>query len=219
MAGYLPSTLLGLKDWANNFQTKVAADFAELSIPEALSDALTAAYTAFAAALVLSTNPATRTPTKVAATQEKKLDLLDLIYQAVPLAQATPDITPEVLTGLGLTVRKTTRTPVPTPTNIPVLAAQSLVSLQTTLRLKDLDNDSNRFPPNVVGANIYMKISATPPASIADCVFVGRATKRFFVQIFDGADANKAVHFIAAYVTRTNKEGASSSVLSTTVPM
>lgn len=216
---YLPATLLGLKNWALNFQLGVAADFAEIGVPEANSDDLTAAYTAFAAALALSTDPGTRTPVKVADTETKKLALLEQIYICVPLIQAFPGITAETLTGLGLTVRKTTRTPVPTPTAVPVLSANRLVSLQVTLRVNDVENNSNRFPPNTVGANIYMKISETPPASIADCVFVGRMTKRFLAIDYDGADANKAVHFFAAYVTRTNKEGPSSALLSTTVPM
>lgn len=216
---YLPNSLLGLQNWAGNFITAIDGNEAAYGLSVPLMSAFTAVSDAFSEALTLSTNPGTRTPANVADTQTKKDALLVKIYEYVPIIQAVTTITPELLTAAGLTVRKTTRTPVPAPTAVPVLSANRLTSLEITLRVNDVENNSNRFPPNTVGADLYMKTGATPPTSIDGCVFIGRMTKRFFTKTFSGGDANSPVHFIAQYVTRTNKVGPSSAVLSTTVPM
>jgi hypothetical protein len=216
---YLPATLLGLQNWAITFGDYIETNFAAVGLTTGQQSTFNGIKETFIAALAASTNPTTRSPVTVAATETAKLALLEQIYLLVPIVQTSPLTDDAERAAMGLTIRKTTRTPVPTPTAVPVLSANRLVSLQVTLRVNDVENNSNRFPPNTVGANIYMKISTTPPASIADCEFVGRMTKRFFVVDYAGGDENKAVHFFAAYVTRTNKEGASSALLSTTVPM
>ena len=215
---YLPQTLLGLNNWASTFGAYITTNFAAVGLTTGQQAAFNAVLGDFQDALGLSTNPATRTPVTVAATETVKLALLEQIYLLVPIVQAFAGTTDMERASMGLTIRKTTRTPVPTPTAVPVLSANRLVSLQVTLRVNDVENNSNRFPPNTVGANIYQKIGGPAPTSIAGCTFVGRMTKRFMTIDYSGGDANSEVYYFAAYVSRTNKEGPSSALLATTVP-
>jgi hypothetical protein len=216
---YLPSRLNDLLAWAQAFGLYISTNFAAVGLTTGQQSAYNTLVGTFSSALAESQDPSTRTPVTVQATRDQEIALRASTTQLVAEVQAFPGTTDVARAAMGLTIRKTTRTPVPTPTAVPVLSANRLVSLQVTLRVNDVENNSNRFPPNTVGANIYMKIGDTVPASIAECVFVGRMTKRFLTIDYAGADANKAVHFFAAYVTRTNKEGPSSALLSTTVPM
>lgn len=216
---YLPTTLLGLSNWAANFGSYIGTNFAAVGLVTGQQSAYNDLVGDYQLALGDSTNPATRTPVTVETAWQKALLLRAMTSELVEQVQAYPGTDDTERAAMGITVRKTTRTPVPTPTAVPVLSANRLVSLQVTLRVNDVENNSNRFPPNTVGANIYQKIGGDAPTSISQCVFVGRMTKRFLAIDYDGANANSPVHYIAAYVTRTNKEGPSSAVLSTTVPM
>lgn len=214
---YLPSTQLGLDSWAANFASYISTNFAAVGLLTGQQAAYLLVQEAFSDALSVSNTPSSRTPVTVQATKDAEILLRSETQALVEQVQAFPGTTNEARESMAITVRLTTRTPVPVPTAVPVLAVHVLNPLETTLRIRTLGSDSNRFPANVVGCNIYCKKGTTAPTSISECVFVGRATKRFFTQFFEIADAGENCFYLAQYVTRTDLVGPSSALLSTTI--
>lgn len=214
---YLPATQLGLSNWATTFGIYISTNFAAVGLITGQQSAYNDLLSDYNTALGVSTDPAQRTPVTVQATKDLEIELRAQTTLLVAQVQAFPGTSDSERAAMGLTVRKTTKTPIPAPTDQPVLSVERLLPLETQLRIRTLGSDTNRYPANVVGCNIYCKKGTTAPTSIAECTFVGRATKRFFTQNFLLGDAGENCFYLAQYVNKTDQVGPSSALLSTTI--
>ena len=219
MAGtYIPAKNSEFDSWTDNFNTLISASPTAYGLVTLQATNLDNATDAWHDAYVVAASPGSRTPVSIAERDTLRVTLQLMIQDLANQIQAWPGINPTLITMLGLTVRTTTRTPVPTPTDVPLVSVNRLLPLQIELRVKTDGLDTNRFPPGVVGANVWCKIGTVAPISIAECTFVGRATKRFFSQFFDLADAGKNCYYILQFVTRTDLVGPQSTMISSTIP-
>lgn len=217
MAGYIPASDSAFDGWAFNFDNQLTISGVASGVTAPQVTAYNALFLAWRNAYETILDPAQRTPVTVQTKVDARIALQENITVLAALIQAFPGNTPSEIAAYGLTVRLDTRTPIPAPTDTPVLAVENYYPLETKLRIRTLGSDSNRYPPNVVGCNIYCKKGTVAPISIAECTFVGRATKRFFTQFFEVADAGENCFYLAQYVTRTDLVGPSSPLLSTTI--
>lgn len=117
-------------------------------------------------------------------------------------------VTDEQRADLGLTVRKTTKTPVPAPTSAPALELLSATPLLHTLRYSDVENPTGKAKPEgAIGVQIFASIGETPSEDPTQASFVGVYTKSpFSVPQISGNVGLKSNYF-ARYVTRSGPAG------------
>jgi hypothetical protein len=217
-ADFIPQTDAELATWSANFEDGIDTEYATYGLTSGQATAYTTLDTAFQAAYLAAINPATRTPVTVAAKDAARTALVANARLLASIINAYPGTTNRGRTTLGLTPRGDGRTPVPTPATQPVVVIRSIGPLQHVLQIRDTETPTSRAkPPGAIAAEVWVKIDATPPASIADCVFAGRYTRNFFTMDFSGGDAGKTAYYLTRWITRTGLVGPVSDLVNATV--
>lgn len=218
-ADYIPPTDAALALWSTNFNAVIVADEAAYGLTPAQSAAYTALDSAFQTALALATDPGTRTPVTVADKDTAKANLIFSARQLGQIAQTYPAITDMLLADAGLTVPDPIPTPIPAPVTKPVVSIFDTSSLQVVIRFKDsvLSNPRAK-PPGATGMEVFVKVGTTPPASIADCVYRGIATKVPYATTYEPTDALKNAYYLCRWITRRGLTGPVSDLFSATIP-
>ncbi len=219
MSDYIPAKDADLVNWSANFSAVITANPADYGLDAGQASAYATLDANYAAAYTAATDPATRTIVTVAAKVTARATLVASARQLAQIAQKYPAITPTLLANAGLTVRNTVPSPIPAPTTWPILSLMSSSSLQQVVRYKDSALIQPRgLPFGSVAIQLFVLVGATPPASIADCKFVGQFSKMPMTVDFASGDAGKSANYLARYVTKTGLTGPTSPGLSATVP-
>lgn len=215
---FLPRRDADLSLFTDNFNTKITATPTAYGLTSGQATAYATANTAWQAALVVATTPATRTKPTVAAKDVAKADISVLTRQYASLVQAFPAITPTLLENLGLTVRKTTRSPIPPPTTAPIVGILSAMGQQMTLSLNDtLTPSARKLPTGVINAEVWFAFTTSAPTSLAQCTFQGiysRFPGRYTV---DSANVGKTCYILTRWKNRRGDVGPLSAVASAVV--
>ncbi|MCH8273175.1 MAG: hypothetical protein IH851_00085 [Armatimonadetes bacterium] len=216
--GYIPQADSEFDTFQINFADYVNANMAGLGLGLGELDALNAARTAWEASYPAHV---TAQAAAQAARQTKQTDRETYeteIRNLVNILQASPDVDDTERQAMGITVRDTTRTPVAAPTSRPVLQSDTSQRLRVGVSFVDeLTPTSRAKPDGVMGCEIYMKIGDPAPTDLDDMVFVTLDTRTPHTIDFDGADANKPVHFIGRWVSTRSEPGPISETVSATV--
>lgn len=215
---YIPSADADLVNWSDNFNTVISTGYASYGLSSGQAASYSTLNTAYADAYAAAVNPGTRTATTVAAKDTARNSLVAFARQLGQIARKYPGITDELLADAGLTVPDPIPSPISAPTTQPVLSLQQSTSLTQVLKYKDsvLVNPRSK-PSGVVSLQLFRKIALTPPASIADCSFVGNYSRSPIQVDFDGGDALKNAYYIARWVTARGLFGPPSDVMAATV--
>lgn len=213
-ADYIPAPDEACRAWAQNYSTKITATPTVYGLVAGDATAMAAAYAAFAAALALATAPATRTSVTVATKDTTRATMVALVRSQVAKVQAYSAITPTLLSELGLTVRKTTRTPIPPPATRPLLTIVRSNGPVLDMRINDeLTPDSRAFPFGAPLCQVYYKAGLTPGTDLSTyslLATVGRSVSALDVtHILPGAVMN----FVCRYINRRGEVGPQSDVV------
>lgn len=120
--------------------------------------------------------------------------------------------------ALGITVRDTIPTAVPIPTTKPVLLPDTSARLRITIGFADEGTPTSKAKPfGVIGCELWMKIGGAPPVDLTECEFVALDNRTPKTVEFEGADANKTVHFIGRWQNSRGEKGPLSETVSATV--
>lgn len=215
---FLPARDADLSLWTDNFNTLITATPTAFGLIAGQATTYATANTAWQAALTAATNPATRTKPTVAAKNTAKANIVVLSRQYAQIVQGYPAITDMQLETLGLTVRSTGRTPVPPPTTFPLVSFVSSMAQTLTLAIADeLTPNARKRPFGTIGCEIYVKVGATPPVALADCQFLGLATRypaRFEV---GGTAVGQRAYVWGRWVNRKSQPGPLSALSSAVV--
>lgn len=216
---YVPTKDADLDAWATNFDVTITAAPADYGLIAGQATAFNVLRTAYTAALLAATNPATRTSVTVAAKDAARNAMVANARQLAMIARQYPAITDELLATAGLTVPDTVPSPIPAPTSQPVLSQFASSPLQLVLRTKDsiLTNPRAR-PQGVTGLMLWMKVGTPAPASVADCQFVGLFGRTPLTVDFDPADGGKPATFIAKWTNAKGQVGPESAMVAITIP-
>jgi hypothetical protein len=88
--------------------------------------------------------------------------------------QASPAVTDAQKVQLGITVRKTTPSPVPPPSTAPTLTVAAVAGRTASVRLGDAQNPHRRGKPaGVAGASVFSFVGAVAPADLNAWKFEG----------------------------------------------
>ncbi len=218
MRDYIPSTDAALAAWSFNFNTVITANPTDYGLIAGQATAYDTLDDAFQAALTAATNPGTRTPVTVAAKDVAKAALIASARQLGQIARKYPGVTNELLSEAGLTVPDPIPSPIPAPSTVPVLSLIASGPLSQVIRFRDsvLSNPRSK-PEGVVSMQLFVKIGLTPPATKADCTFVGNFSKMPMTVGFSGADALKNAYYIGHWVNAKGEIGPQSDVLMVTI--
>jgi hypothetical protein len=177
-----------------------------------LNTALQSAYTA-------AVNPSTRTPVTVEALT---LAIKNMRANAILLGKivyATSTVNDAQLVGLGLLPRPS-RTPIPAPSDAPVIDVRSVSGNTVKLRLHAAGDSTRRGKPaGVSGASIFSFVGATPPTEETDWKFEGNASRTNIEVSFPGTTPSGArVWFTAFWYNQRSQRGPAATPVGTNIP-
>jgi hypothetical protein len=222
---YLPRSDALLATWAINFSTLITATPTAYGLTSGQATTFGTAKTDYVNRLATASNPSTRTLSTVAAKNTSRAALLVLIRSYAGVVQAFPTITPTQLGDLGLTIRKTTPTPIPAPVTKPIVSPVGSSSNAVSIRMSDETTpDSRARPFGAKAMEVWASVGITPPAGPEATSFRGLATKntvgpgsRAFVVQYDSGDVGKTAYMYGRWVNATGQPGPWSSLATATI--
>ncbi len=205
---YIPAKDADFAAWSENFATLIAATPTNYGLTAGQAAPITAANTAFQAAYATAINPTTRTSPAIAAKDVARADAEVLERQIAMIVRNNPAVSDALKTGLGLTIPKTTPTPIPAPTTPPQLLFVSATPQAATLAYRDTGSPAGKAKPaGAIGVELWRNVGTVPATDPAQCAFVGIVTKAPFGQSFAAGEVGKIATFFARFSTRSGPAG------------
>lgn len=209
-----------LANWSTNFSTKISAGAVSYGLTTALATAYATLHGSFMSAHAAASVPGTRSRSLVSAKDTAKAALLANARYLYQIVQGTPSVTNSQRDDLGITVRKTSPTPTPPPSDPPALIVQNVNGWTVRIRLADSTDAARRGkPPGVAGASIFSFVGATPPADIGAWKFEGNTGKvRENVNFDTGLAAGAKVWLTAFWFNGAKESGPACAPVATNLP-
>lgn len=205
---YIPSTDSGFSDWLLNFATLIAAGPTAYGLVAGDATAISAQNTSYQAAYALAVDPSTRTPSTVAAKDAAKSLALSVVRPYALQINANAGVTDEQRADLGLTIRKTTPTPVPAPSTAPGITFRAAIPLATTLGYYDTATPTTKAKPyGTIGMELWVAVGTVAAVDPAQGSFRALVTKSPFVVSFEPAQQGKIATVFGRWVTRGGTGG------------
>lgn len=207
---FLPSREAELRDWSRNFSDQINASAPQFGLTPAQAADYSALNDGYAIAFSVATSPATNSKANVIVKNSAKAALKANARMLARLVRATPGVTNDQRSQLGLRVPDTELTPAPRPADPPVVSILPSMGRIVRIRLRDKAAPMrNGKPPGIAGAVVmsYVAPAQLPPGSpqenepsarMADWTFHGNATRRFFDVRFDASVPAGSKVWIAA---------------------
>lgn len=205
---YIPASDGAFASWLLNFATLIAASPTTYGLIAGDATAISAQNTAFQAAYLAATNPATRTAPTVAAKDAARLSAENVVRPYAVRISLNAAVTDLNKTAVGVTVRSVVPTPVPAPTVAPEISLVSAITGQMTLGYKTPGAAGKYKPPGVVGVEVFRAVGTVAAVDPAQASYSGVVTKSPFRQTFDAGDRGKIATIFCRYVTRSGPGGA-----------
>lgn len=205
---YIPTSLANFYVWAQNFASLVTANPTAYGETAATALVVQTAVDDFSAAYLLAADPSTRTSPVVADQAAKRSIAESRIRPMAQRINASALVTDEQRGDLGLTIRKTTRTPVAPPTVAPSLSVVSVAPGVNIIQIRSEDTpESKAKPPGVIGVEIFRSVGAVPAVDPGAAAYFGTSTKSPVTLSTHGTDPGDIVTYFARYVTRSGAGG------------
>lgn len=208
-AAYIPAPDADFDAWSDNFATLLTADPTAYGEDAAVALTVQNAYDAWNAAYLLAINPSTRTPSTVA---DKDAARVTLDATARPVAMrinARSSVTNLQRSDLGITIRKTTRTPVPAPATAPAVTLRSMIPGVATLGIRDESTPTSKAKPlGVRGAELWVQVDAVPGVDPANATLDKVSTKTPNTLSFTAPQAGQVATVWARWQTISGPGGA-----------
>lgn len=215
---YIPTRDSLLDTWTANFNARIALAPAVYGLTPADSTAINTVVSNFHAAYLLATNPGTRTRVTVASKDAFRSVMLVLIRQFAQQIQANVGVSNSAKADLGLTIRDTSRTPIPAPTTWPVLSIEQATAGSQRLRFADSSTPTRRAKP--VGATAMELYQATDDLPVVDPT-LGVFIANFTVQPINVGqqigNVGKTATYFARWINRRGQPGPWSAPVSLTI--
>jgi hypothetical protein len=159
---------------------------------------------------------ATRGPSSVAAKNTARADVEAFARQLALVIQANPAITFVQKSVLGITLRKTHKTPIQAPVSCPALALISTYPGRHTLNYADTNTLTAKVKPFGVAylqLSVWIAPIGAPPTGPATRILP--FTRNPMVVRFTSADVGQRATYTARWVTAKGLMGPSSGALAT----
>jgi len=229
MPNYIPTSDAALDAWSANFSTLITADPGLYGLVSADAVAIAAAvdlyHDAYQIAGLSGTppktplNPSERTPTTIADKDSKKSAMLPVIRFYAQNIRNNVGVTNEDKTALGITIVKTTPTPIPAPVSVPILSFVANGTNSTQFSWRDsLTPTVKRRPFGAIGIQLFRSFTTPAPSTPAPSEIIGVFTKAPFSVPGDDAHAGDVARYWGRWVTQRQLVGDYSAPLDLIVP-
>lgn len=215
---YIPATDGDFQAWLDNFSALITAAPTDYGLTTGNATTLSGLTTTYDAAFLAATNGSTRGPSTVSAKDTARANAEAYARQLASIIQVDPTVTNTQKTNLRLTVRKTSKSPIPAPVTHPQLRLVSVSNLGHTLRYNDETTPSSSKRPFGATALLliwWINAAGTPPSGPpTDTALV---TRNPVTIDFSSGDVTKVVTYSARWATATGLLGPLSNNVSGTV--
>jgi hypothetical protein len=213
----MPSSDTGVRDWGANFSLLVEAQATQLGVPETTAEDLRTKFTAYNAALTKAIDPATRGKAVIFTKNATKKAFVAFARSVAQQIATNMDVSDLKKLELGLTVRSTSRTPVPAPSERPFIKVAKVDGRTVTLRLQQ-DSERRSKPAKVAGATIFVGYGSAAPQTMADWEYY-TATGRTTVEIdFPPSATGDTVWITAFWQNAKDESGPAAFPVSISLP-
>jgi len=175
---YIPQKDQQLETWALNFATVLNTSYLGYGLQSSDAVLINDTVNAYSAALLVATTPATRTKDSVAAKNAARNNMLVIVRRYAQNIQTNPAISDEQKATIGITLRKTNKTPIPPPSSLPIIQFVGATPQVHTLRYADTNTPDLRARPfGVVALRLEAFVSAigaAVPTTPSQVLFVTR---------------------------------------------
>jgi hypothetical protein len=219
---YLPRPDREFLAWAINFLKYLMGRLEAFNFPQTVYQNLEQEKNVFAQDLEVAEEPTTHTKVTV---QEKndarkalETDLRQAIAEYLTHNHLLTDGDRQLL---GLPVHKTTRTPVPVPTEKPDFTITPLGGSRLSVHYHAHDEEreaKNAKPFGVHGVEIAWAVLGAPPASYSDLAHSTFDTRSPYTFQFDLSDAGKRFYCCLRWENTTGQKGPWSEIMSAIIP-
>lgn len=204
---FIPDREADLVTWSTNFDTLITAAPTTYGLTAAQATAYATKHSAFVAAYQTASDPATRSPSNIVAKDTAKLALVAEARMLARIVQATPSVTAQQKSDLGLTVRDAEPSPIPPPAVAPGIVIVSVSGHTVRVRLQDVSAPTNRGKPaGVSGATVLSYVGDAPPADAGDWKFEGNTGRTVFDVEFPPAVAAGSKVWLTAFWFNPRKQ-------------
>ena len=176
-----------------------------LTAPDAVTVA--AATAIWTAAYALAVNPATRTAGTVAAKDNARASAESVVRPFAVNISLNAAVAPAAKTDIGVTVRSTTPTPIPAPTDAPVNGLTSQIPTVATMTYKEDGAVGKSKPFGVVGVEVFAAVGDTFTSDPTDASYRETVTKSPYTLTFTQAERGKAASVFTRWITRSGPSG------------
>lgn len=209
-AAYIPATDAAFNDWQNNFADLLTADPTAYGEDAPTAAAVQAVTDDWNAAYALVVDPGTRTPSAVAAKDAARVAAEGTTRPVANRINANDAVTNAQRSDLGLTIRKTTRTPIPQPITAPNLALISAIPSQHKLSIRDTSTPTSKAKPfGVVASRLYAALSTDGGETFGGPMLVNTCTKTPHWQDTSDYTPGDILRYSAEWQTRSGPNGVS----------
>lgn len=139
------------------------------------------------------------------------------LREAAAIVQSNPDVSNESKAAAGLPIRKKGRTPAPVPTTRPTVEVDTAQRLCHIIAFRDEGSTRRSKPAGVFGAEIWVKLGTTPPASTDELRFLGLDTSTPYTAHYDIEDAGKTAYYMLRWVNTRQEPGPWSETVAATI--
>jgi hypothetical protein len=222
---FIPTAEAQFYTWQGNLLSYISSRAAAYGITEAEWTALSALQTDYQTKYAIATTAATRT----AATVLAKNQAHDAFVKAIRLILKVhitynPAVSDDDRKNMVLPVHKTTRTPVPPPTDAVALLLRQLTGNRVEVNFSRVsidiaDKEGHEAKPfGVRGVELRWAILPEPPKSHADLVHSEFDTRSPYIFQFDLPDAGKTLYICARWENTTGQKGPWNEIKSIIIP-
>jgi hypothetical protein len=205
---YIPTKDSEFQIWFANFNTLITANPTNYGLITGDATAIGTKYTAWNAAYITATTPATRTSANIAAKDAARYDAEGVIRPYAQRIRANGSVSDALKVGLGLNLQPSTLTPIPAPTVQPELLFRSATPLQFELSYKDPGASGKAKPYGVRGVQIVTSVGTAVAVDPDAAPMKAMVTKAPFRLSWDAAQIGKIATIWARYYTVSGPGGA-----------
>jgi hypothetical protein len=216
---FIPQADKALAAWLNVLTAYLQTKSSVWGVPQAAVTELSTLALAYADALTVTENPATRTKVTVQAKNTARKAVKDSVRNVLKAyVTYNPLVSDADRDAMGLPIHKTTRTHVPVPTSTP--EAKVVLPSPGVVEIDFIDSVSGHKakPDGVHGVEIAWAILDTPPAGwneLSRSAFDTCTPQRL---VFEGADRGKTIYFALRWENMRGEKGPWSEIYNAIIP-
>ena len=205
---YIPATLDGFEAWLNNFSTELTATPIAYGLVAGDAVIVAAQYTAWNAAYLAGTNPATRTSATVAAMNGARVTATATVRPYAQNISKNMAVSDLLKIQIGVNLPNNAPVPVPPITDVPSLIVGASQPGQTSFQYRQGSAPTSKAKPfGAIACELWRSVGVAFATSPDQCTLIESLTKT--PQIVSNSPANPGdkMTFFCRWTTRSGPQG------------